>query len=400
VTRLISLLVTGCLLALVAPVSAVAQDAATEGPKIRLGPLGLSPRISLTNIGIDTNVLSQSENPQRDFTTTFVPGVDSSLRIGRGLLTGKTGVELVYFTKTTAQRSIGVDQEGRFDLNLNRLTPHLGAGYLTTYRRPNSEIDVRVGQTTKSADIGASLRLGWRAALEIGASHSRLELSDVEFLGVSLAKALDRRVETASLNVSLVLTPLTTFVVKNTVEHDRFTLSPDRDTDSVSIVPGLELKPSALVSGSAFVGFRSFGARNSGERVFAGVVAAVALSYAVRDSTRLDVKIDRNMDYSFEPTQPYFLATGGNLSVTQALGGHWDTVTRLGRQYLVYRNSTLDSLGSSGRRDRVVTYGFGPGYRLTDARIGFDVNYVRRLSPVDSRRFSGFQFGGSFRYGF
>jgi hypothetical protein len=392
--------------ALLAPVSARAQDSAAdaaENAKIHLGPLGLSPRIALSNVGIDTNVLSTSVAPQRDFTSTFLPGLDSWLRIGRGVLSGKTGAELVYFTKTTAQRSIGLSQEGRFDLVLNHFTPHVSAGDVTTYRRPNAEIDTRIRQNTKSFGVGATLQAGWRAILVMEASRDRLELGREEFQGISLAQALDRQTRTVALNLRVAVTPLTTFVVRNTLQQDRFTFLADRDTDSVSVVPGFEFKPSALVSGSAFVGVRSFQPKQATEPGFTGVVAAVSLGYVLRDSTRFDGKIDRNVDYSFEPGQPYFLATGGSLSVTQAVGGNWDAVVRVSRQRLDYRALVMPGAlpPVTDRLDRVAAYGAGVGYRLdVDARIGFDVTYARRLSPLDSRRYDGFQFGGSFRYGF
>jgi Putative beta-barrel porin 2 len=397
-TRLTRLLAAGCLATLLTPVSAAGQEAIADAQKIRLGPLGLTPTISLTNVGIDTNVLNQSTNPQRDFTTTFVPGLTSSLRIGRGLLTSKTGLEFSYFAKVASQRSVGVGEEGRFDLALNQVTPHLNAGYVQTNQRPNAEIDARVGQTTTSFGLGANLHLGWRAGLDMTAGRRRLEFEDVRYEGVNLAHQLDRSTTEINANLKVELTPLTTLVVKNSVQQDRFTFSPQRDTDSVSVVPGFEFKPSAIVSGTAFVGFRALRPQHFSGPSFTGVVSAVALSYTARDATRMDVKVDRNIDYSFEPEQPYFLATGANLSLTQALTGRWDVVGRIGRVNLDYRNQQVMPVN---RRDRVSTYGTGLGYRLDfSARIGFDVVHVERLSPLPGRQYSGFQFGGSFRYGF
>lgn len=391
------------LLSLLAPASAGAQDTTpdpTERPKIQLGPFGLTPRFALTNFGVDTNVLNQPVDPQRDFTTTFVPTADSSLRIGRGLLSGKTTVELVYFAKTSAQRSVGFGQEGRFELGLNALTPYVTAGRVKTYRRPNAEIDARVGETTRSAGLGVNLRLSWRTTLQVAANESRLTLDDEQFEGVNLSRALDRRMQTANVNLRVALTPLTTFVVKNTMQHDRFTFSQERDTDSVSVVPGFEFKPSALISGSAFVGYRSFQPRRADQAGFTGLVSAVRLGYVLRDTMRFEGRLDRDVEYSIEAAQSYFLATGGTVSLTQALGRSWDFVLRTGRQHLDYQKVSVSDLTES-RRDRAVTYGTGLGYRLQhDARIGFDVNHVRRLSPLASRRYSGFLFGGSFTYGF
>jgi hypothetical protein len=402
VSRFTTFAVAGCAFALVLPVSARAQESASatpENPRIQLGPLGLSPRISLTNVGLDTNVLNQSTNPQQDFTMTFVPGVDAAMHIGRGLLTSKTGVEMTYFAQVATERSIGLDQQGRFDLRLDKAVPYASAAYVSTYRRPNAEIDARVGQTTTGYGVGTRLLLGWRASVDVGAKREKLELEDVTFDGVNLATALDRNEGLVNVNLNVALTPLTTFVVKNALQQDRFIYSPERDTNSLSVMPGFEFKPSALISGSAFVGFRDLRVKGTGGGPsFVGAVAAVALSYTMRDTTRFDVKVNRDMDYSYETDEPYFLASGANLTLTQAVGGRWDALGRVGREHLDYQRADLQP---SGRRDQVGTYGSGVGYHLdNDARIGFDVNYVKRLSPVASRHYSGFQIGGSFRYGF
>ena len=114
-----------CLWALAAgPSLAGAQggDPATVG-RLTFGPLVLQPRISVDNLGIDTNVLNSSDRPTRDFTVTVLPGVTSRLRMGRTLLKGETTLELIHFQKTRSQRSAAFTQQGRFEAPLGRLTP-------------------------------------------------------------------------------------------------------------------------------------------------------------------------------------------------------------------------------------------------------------------------------------
>ena len=54
-----------------------------------------------------------------------------------------------------------------------------------------------------------------------------------------------------------------------------------------------------------------------------------------------------------------------------------------------------------GRHDRTNVVGTGFDYRFTiDLRVGFNVSYVRRLSALDDLQYSGYQFGGTFNYGF
>ena len=79
-----------CLLASL-PVLALRADAPAipaEEARMHLGPLALTPRFSVRNLGVDTNVFNSANLPTRDFTATFGPGVDTWLRIGRARLSG------------------------------------------------------------------------------------------------------------------------------------------------------------------------------------------------------------------------------------------------------------------------------------------------------------------------
>ena len=195
---------------------------------------------------------------------------------------------------------------------------------------------------------------------------------------------------------------MTTLVVDADATRDRFDFSPIRDTDSWSVMPGFEFKPLALISGRAFVGYRRFTPRSASLPSFSGAVATVDVSYIAREMTRVAVKVDWTLDYSFDVATPYFVSTGGSGSLTQLLGGNWDAVGRIGRAVLDYRTLVApDGTSTQGRRDRVAQFGAGVGYHLGfDARLGFDGTYARRLSTAPERRYEGFRFGGSFQYGF
>ena len=369
---------------------------------MRLGAVQLHPRINLSNLGIDTNVLNESEHPRRDATLTLIPGVDAWLRVGRAQLASKSSLEWLYFQKTTTQRALGYSQSGRVDFPLGVVTPHAVAGYEQSHQRPNAEIDVRVLRTTQTRSGGTLVRLGPRTAVDLDASRNEIEYDDVRFQGASLREELNRVSREARVSVRQDVSALTTLVVRAEGRRDRFEFSPIRDTDSWSVVPGFEFKPLALISGTAFVGYRRFTPKSASLPAFSGAVASVDLSYVAREMTRVVVKVDRTLDYSFDVTTPYFVSTGESGTVTQLLGGNWDAVCRLGQAVLDYRTLVAaDGTATLGRRDRVVDFGSGVGYHLgSSARVGFDAGYARRLSTMAERRYAGFRFGGSFSYGF
>jgi hypothetical protein len=391
---------------LVLPSTLVAQSAAEEEtpPKFIFGPLGLTPRIALKDLGFDTNPLNQPGESERDFTFTLEPGLDSSLRIGRGRLSGKTSLEWLYYNESSTQRSINLNQEARAELSLNRVRPYVFGGYLRTRQRPTPEIDLRVQQNTTTRGAGTALFLGSRLRLDVEARRREFVFDKGEHGDLAVAQALNRDSDAASLAARFILTPLTTFVVRAEVQQDRFKFSAVRDNDSISVIPGFEFKPAAMVSGTVLVGYRRFDADDVTVPDFAGVVGHVDARYIFRESTLFNVVADRDVTYSIDVDQPYYVLNGGLLSMTHILGINWFVVGRIGETRLAYRDFVSPNEGGnaarSARTDRVFIRGFGVGRRLgEDLRVGFDVNYVRRRSTEAASEYQGFRFGGSISYG-
>ena len=97
------------------------KDPVANAP-IRLGVLGLGPKVTLVNLGVDTNVFNEVEDPKEDFTFTVAPALDLWMRTGRGLLTLNGKVEFVYFNQYTSERSINPFGSAQYEYRLPRLT--------------------------------------------------------------------------------------------------------------------------------------------------------------------------------------------------------------------------------------------------------------------------------------
>ena len=377
------------------------KDALAEEPetaRLHLGPLAVTPMLEIRQVGVDTNVFNNGENVERDFTTAFGPRARYWLRLGRLRLGGESGVAYHYFHEFSTQRSYGTDNELRLSLPLNRITPFVRGVYDNMRQRPDYEIDARIRTRTTILGGGVDLKASGRTTVTLQGEQGRLNYDDeAVYFGTRLGEALDRRTQLYRAAVRHRLTPLTTFVAVGDWRQDRFEFQPVRDADGYRVLGGFELDPLALISGEAFVGYRSFTTLDAEVPDFDGVVARTQVAYVLR-ATKFAMSVERDTAYSFEIDEPFFVATDLLGEVTQKVTSNWDILGRLGRQTLRYRRRL--SVEATPRTDTIWIAGGGIGRRVGRAsRIGFDVDRVRRQSPLPDRAFEGWRLGGSLTYG-
>jgi len=370
----------------------------SETARFHFGPLALTPALEISQVGVDTNIFNASDNPERDFTAGIGPRARYWLRAGPLRVRGESGLAYYYFHEFAEQRSLGTENQLRVALPLNRVTPFVTGEYNNSQRRPDFEIDARIRTRSTRIGGGVDLQAGSRTLLTIQGERGRIWFDDdLFYFGTNLREAMERDLRVYRATVRVRLTPLTTFVVTGDRQEDRFEFEPERDADSYVATAGFELDPRALVSGQAFVGFRSFTTTDTTVPDFQGWVARARVAYILR-ATRFGFSMLRDTGYSFELNEPFFVATDLLGDVTQRVTSSWDVVGRFGRQTLEYRNRT--TVGLPERTDTVWIGGGGIGRRVgQSARIGFDVDRLRRESPLPGRRYEGWRLGGSLTYG-
>jgi len=362
--------------------------------------LRFTPSIALTDVGVDNNVFNEADNPKQDTTAAIGPAVALWMNLGRGRLSGTSSGQYLYFKQYDNQRSWNTRTTLRLELPLIRFKPFVAGTYVNTRERPGFEIDSRARRRDQSATVGSEVRVGGKTTLVFSGSLAQLAYDKNEtFLGAALAKTLDRQTNTETLEFRYALTPLTTFVIGADAIQERFVTGTERNADSIKVMPGFELKPLALISGKVAVGFRHFDALNGETPDFDGVVAMVDARYSLA-ATSFRIAVNRDLTYSFEPTEPYYALTDSTLTVTQRITYVWDVVGRAGRQSLAYRR--FGSSGQPGERvDHGTLLGGGVGYRVgKSVRVGVDANYYRRDSSSQILRdYEGLRVGASVSYG-
>ena len=381
--------------------SAQAIDDPIERSRMHLGPLGLTPSIALTNVGVDTNVFNQFEDPRSDFTFTVSPQLETRLRAGRWRLRADGRVDLVYYQQYTTERSLDGVFDSRIERRSGRVTPWFSAAAASGRQRFGYEIDLRFRRDVADLAAGVDVRVAGRTRVGVGARRTSYRHDpDAEFFGSSVREALDRHTDALSLHLQYALTPLTTWVVSGERSYDRFDFTPSRDSDSTRVDTGFDLSPSALIAGRGRIGYRRIFGTGGVYPGYSGAVASVAASSTLRGRTHLDVTVDRDISYSWEPLYPYYVRTGAMATITPQLTARWDVRGRLGIQRLAYRPVAGVPGVMEDRVDRVALIGGGVGYRVgRDVRVGIGVDRERRETPVLRHAYEGYRTGLSVTYG-
>lgn len=405
-SRLRDFVTAAALLLAATTASAQSPPDPSAAATVRVGPLSLRPVLQVSNLGVDTNIFNETEDndPKSDWTLSVGPASDFWLRLGKGRLSGRASATYDWFSTYASQRSLGTRDHARFQLELGHVRPYVGGSFLTTRDRPGYEIDARVRRAEEGWNAGVEFPISRRTTLVVGAETVRTRFdAGAQFEGTWLRDVLNRRESALEASARYKVTPLTTFTLDGEIGRERFQHSPQRDANSVSVVPGFEFD--ALLRGSAKVGWRRLKMLTPGMPDFSGAVASVDLNYTLLGATRFGIGVTRDIEYSYWVDEPYYVRTGTTLSVTQAVGGPWALVARMGLQRLAYRRVSAVAQGFSpaehGRLDRVRLFGGGLSYRLgPDVRLGFDANYFSRSSDYRHRHYRGLRAGTSVTYGF
>lgn len=368
---------------------------------MRIGPVAFTPGVVLKNLGWDSNVFSDTNDPKQDFTVTTGGFVNWWMRAGNMRFIGTDYVDYVYYATYASQRGWNQSHSLRLEYRLNRIRPYVLGSFASSYDRPSYEISTRQHHTDNALGAGLELRVTNKTQVDLaGRQTSYTYSSDAVYEGQSLAESLNRTDRIGSATLRHSATPLTTFTLLTEFRDEQFDDLPERNNESLRIMPGVQLDPVALIKGSARVGFLRLNAPSPSIPDFSGVVADVSLSYVLLGRTRFSVDVNRDIHFSYNIEESYYILTSLNASVRQGLGNGWDVEARVSNQHLAYQQVLVGNESTAGSVDRIQSYGGGLGYRLSHGtRIGANVDYLSHRSDYD-RGYSAVRYGVSATYVF
>ncbi|RPI51810.1 MAG: hypothetical protein EHM55_18015 [Acidobacteria bacterium] len=373
----------------------------------RVGPLQIDPTIAVS-VGLDTNVLNEAEHAKRDYMVRVNPQARVAMRLARATVAATVAAPMHHFRVYTDQDSNGVRGELRLELRLNRFKPYVNEGFVKSSERSGPEIDARVPRVEHILGVGTEVTLSRRFTLTLGAERTVSSFGGNAFYdNVNLSQALDRRGESAAIAVRYAITSLTRLVVTADRVRERFDFQRERNSDSLRVLPGIEFDPAAFIRGKATVGFRRFDVADGRLEDFSGAIASVDLSSTIRDGTLLAASVRRDVAYSYDPIEPYYVVDGIAAAMTQSIAERWRITVQGERQRLSYRGidfgrpTSFDSAErSTPRVDQLYTLSGGMQYRIRqNLGVGIVVESSRRLSGMVRREYKGTRFLSAVTYG-
>ena len=222
--------------------------------------------------------------------------------------------------------------------------------------------------------------------LSVGVRRTDLSFDPgTTFRGADLSRSFDSRLNCIDTSVGVDLTPFTTISVAVSEEQQRFTFARERDSQSYRIAPTVTFSPDAILKGSLAIGYRRFTPKSSALPAYSGLLAAVNLGTVFLGRHHLDGSFTRALRYSYDETTPYYLTTGGSVTMTSEIFGPVDVRLTGSRQLLDYRG--LGGTAARPGNDTLTGYGLGAGYRIRDRlRVGANADWWRRESQLSASR--------------
>lgn len=373
-----------------------------EDARMRIGLFYMTPSLQLRNLGVDTNVFNEAENPKSDFTYTVTPALDLWVPATRRfLLTTRTELGLVYFQRFADQRSVDPRSMVRGDIILNRLSLFGENDFRWSKERANLEIDDRVRQRDNMTRAGIMFDVTSKFSTEMSLYQRTVDFeADLTTIrAINYRAGLKRNERGLRIGMRHRLTSRTTLLLEGETQRTRFDFAGIKNADGFRISPGVIFAPRALIGGSAKVGYRRFMPLNEAVPAFAGLVASLNLGYTLRGANRLTFETSRDLAYSYEITQPFYISTGVGGSIRRQLRGDFDLVLGARRTRQNYR--ALADAAVTPRSELIRSYSADIGYRLNrDFRTGLVLSWQRRESSSETvRAYRGFRAGFSLTYG-
>ncbi|HMD34292.1 MAG TPA: outer membrane beta-barrel protein [Vicinamibacterales bacterium] len=379
--------------------------------QVEFGPLVMTPTVAFMNIGVDNNVYNSAQERQVAFTATVSPQIRLLYKSGRLMIDSNTAADYIYYGVDTTLGGFTPRTVLNVEYRVGRRITLLFNDYVASHKdRPSIEIDARVRHTTTAVGTGVRVGLAPKMDLELGVRQADISYADgTVYDGVKLEQTLNQRTRSAYGSLSYRVTPYTAVRTLVSIDDQTYPLSPDRDGQSNLYAGGLSFSPRALIAGDAMLGVRQFWSHSPTQPDFTGLAADGRLTLTLGDSTGFLVSGHRDLNPSYELTNPYVLQSSYQVAVQQHVTRRFDvglSYTTIKMDYATFTNApAFANAGNNVQRGFGASVGVmsthlaryavyyehwerswatDPGRRFNDDRWGFMITPTRWLTTTNS----------------
>lgn len=365
------------------PLTATLADTEPVSGVFDWGLVKVAPGLVVEELGVDSNVFDERDNPKRDWVFRGTPDVSLFSAIRFAKLSAYAGSELAYYKDFKDERSVGYEYRGRLDLLISRMQPFFGGGETRSRERPNGEIDTRADRKEQELSGGFAFALGPHQLIYGAASRYRSQFFNAVEEGVELSTALNHDRTRYSLGLKTDLTPLASLTLFAGLEEDEFESLEIRNSENRMVTASLRIGAEAVVSGTMAVSYMETKPVDPLIESFSGVTVQAGLSYPFLEIGRLSGSFNRGLQYSFDAAEAYYMENSATLAYTHRLFGEVDAQVRGSKSWFDYGYRE----GSPARQDTLESAGASLGYNLRNrTRVSLNYELSRRRSPAFEER--------------
>ena len=367
-------------------------DRAIADSRVRLGPVRLSPEISIREATYDNNIYGTAENPTGDFRTTVSAGFGLILPVTPDVFV-RAGIFPAYtwYAGLEERRFFGGSAGASFLVFANRLTVEGSADIAKEDVIFSTEAQGRVIQNLGTVRLGAECRLLGRLFV-----YGEGQIQRFRFTGPGAEvtnfdpATTDRTTGTVRAGLGYRWSEEVRVAVGWEETRAEFVSAPEQYDNRTTAVIGTISYNKRRLRLDFSGGYREGGAiHGSAIRPFSGVTGSTSASYSILRPLELQAVASRNLSYGV--SSPYYISTRYGGGVLLKVG--W----RLRLQGLVFAGSdeytTATALPDGqlvDRRDDVSGYGGGLDLSLTprfQVRFGATESRYNSNVPGNDRSF-------------
>ena len=360
------------------PLTSALTDVEPTTGVISIGRVRVAPGVVVREIGWDSNVFDEAENPKEDFIVAVAPDAAFFTRLRFVQVSAYGGADFNYFRTYDQENSIGHSVRARGDVLLSRFRPFVAGGRTRSRTRPNGEVDVRADRVEEELSGGLAFDISSYGQVYASAYQFRTTFRDAFEEGVNLAVTLNRNTNQYSAGLRTDLTPLLALVASVSFRDELFRADPSRNARTWFATADFRFDPEAVITGQIVLSFEEFNPANPGIEPFRGLVGNATILYSFLELGRISVSAVRRNEFSFNAADAYFIENGITLSYTHRLFGEVDAQVKGSKSFFDYGFTQT----SPARQETLDLAGASVGYNLRNrTRISVNYEFAKRRSP-------------------